>query len=71
MLALTPRVTHKTLLERVQFAMFLQLRLPWTPLGDSRAPGALQNWPRSKTQRRPSAEPIFAKSSSRIANGLQ
>jgi len=48
MLALTPRVTHKILFERVQFAMNLQLLgaspdlhqglCPCTPLGDFRAP---------------------------------
>ena len=46
MLAVTPRVTHTKLFERVQFGMFLQLLgtslpvphqglCPWTPLGTS------------------------------------
>jgi len=66
MLALTPRVTHKILFERVQFAMFLQLLgaspphphqglCPWTPLGNFCPPAPLQNWtlPRSKNPASP------------------
>jgi len=59
MLALTPRVTHKILFERIQFATFLQLLgasppnlhqglCSWTPPGDFRLSGPSKIGPSSQ-----------------------